>query len=280
MLGIGVTIPRLASRLRSGALADPFAGLMSTLLSGATQLIAHPLEYGSMFQDRAGTTPVTEPGQLVGHVLDAGGGDYHATAISDAARMVFRDVGGIRWIDYNGINGAYVTPALIGVSVDKAQLFAGVRKLSDASLGVIGSLASAVSVTGSLTLDSRRYAAGDYTMTIRNASGNSVQNFVTYNAPTTNVLSALYDQSGANIDDELSLRVDGVLSAKGGISLYNSGSSNFASAPVYLGAQGGTSAFFNGRSYATLGPIFRLSAANATTAQIEAAEAYYTARVI
>ena len=263
-----------------GGVFDPFASLMSTLLADATQLIAHPLEYGSMFQDRAGTIPVTASGQLIGRVLDAGGGNYHATAISEAARMVFRDVGGFRWVEYNGINGAYSTPALPAPLVDKAQVFAGVRKLSDASLGVIGSLAASVSVTGALTLDSRRYAAGDYAMTIRNASANSVQNFVTYNAPTTNVLSALYDQSGANIDEELSLRVDGVLSAKGGVSLYNAGSANFASAPIYLGAQGGTSAFFNGRSYATLGPITRFSAANATAEQIEAAEAYYTARVI
>ena len=82
-LGLGLQITRL------GGGADPFASLMSTLLSGASQLIAHPLEYGSMFQDRAGTTPVTAPGQLVGHVLDAGGGGYHATAISDAARGVY-----------------------------------------------------------------------------------------------------------------------------------------------------------------------------------------------
>ena len=399
---------------RFGAVIDPFASLMSTLLADATQLIAHPLEYGSMFQDRAGTTPVTEPGQLVGMVLDHGftgskpvagpelvtngtfdtdvsgwsanggatvswlsgemlvdvtgaaggfrlgtnlsgkdgayyeislyvrkgtytgsfnlsfsGGSfsvtpddagktisfiasassdapgivasrigvptgtyfidnvsvrelpgYHATAISDAARGVFRDVGGIRWVEYNGINTSYQTPALIGVDVDKAQLFAGVRKLSDASLGVIGSLAASVSTAGSLTLDSRRYASGDYAMVIRNSSANSVQNFVTYNAPITNVLSAIYNQSGADIDDELSLRVDGVLSAKGGTGVYNAGSVNFASAPIYFGAQGGTSSFFNGRHYATLGPITRFSATNATAAQIEAAEAYYTARVI
>ena len=106
-LGIGLGVTRLG---RSGS---PLSRLLSQLLSGASQLIAHPLEYGSMFQDRAGTTPVTEPGQLVGRVLDAGPGGYHATAISDAARGTFREaiVRGLDltpdyWIDATNGNDA------------------------------------------------------------------------------------------------------------------------------------------------------------------------------
>jgi hypothetical protein len=104
-IGIGIGIGLRSGRRRR----DPLTALLAQLSPGAAQLILHPLEYGSMFQDRAGTTPVTESGQLVGRVLDAGPGGYHAEAVSDAARGIFRDVGGFRYVEFNGINTDYRT---------------------------------------------------------------------------------------------------------------------------------------------------------------------------
>ena len=271
MFRLGISLS-LNAQLLSGV--NPFASLMSTLLSGASQLIAHPLEYGSMFQDRAGTIPVTAQGQLVGHVLDAGGGGYHATAISDAARGVFREVDGIRYIEYNGVNTAYATPALPAPLVDKAQVFAGVRKLSDSNTGTVIELSNTASF-GSLGLFAP-FGGGANNYNFRSHGGANVNNIVAgFDAPITNVLTGIGDISG----DINTLRINGdatTVTTDQGTFNYNPSGIY----PLYYGARAGISSFFNGRSYATLGPITRFSATNATTEQIEAAEAYYTARVI
>ena len=97
-----------------------------------------------------------------------------------------------------------------------------------------------------------------------------------YSAPVTSIYTGLGDISG----DLVTLRIDGTQVAQ---STADQGTGNYnpsGTYPLYYGARAGTSLFFNGRSYATLGPITRFSATNATTEQIEAAEAYYTARVI
>ena len=255
--------------------ADPFAALISTLGDGAAQLIAHPLEYGSMFQDRAGTTPVTEPGQLVGHVLDAGPGGYHATAISDAARGIFRDEGGFRYIEYNGVNTAYQTPALPAPGVDKAQVFAGVRKLSDAANAKLVGLSSVAPVNNGSFAIRAPSANGAENITFQ-SRGTTTTDAVGNGFPALDpyVVTGLGDISG----DTATLRVDGTQAAQ---STLDQGTGNYnpsGTYPLFYGARGGTSLFFNGNHYATLGPIVRFSAANASAAQIEAAEAFYTER--
>ena len=265
-LGLGLSLTGMQRRRDT---LDTFAALMSTLGEGAAQLIAHPLEYGSMFQDRAGTTPVTESGQLVGHVLDAGGGDFHATAVSDAARGIFRDVGGFRYIEYNGVNTAYQTPVLPAPGVDKAQVFAGVRMLSDLT-EIIAELST--TSTGNQGVLALFTASSTYRFRSRGTSTSDTQS-ASLPAPRSNIATGLGDISG----DSAILRIDGAQVAQ---STGDQGAGNYnsdGSYRLYFGARAGTSLFFNGRHYATPVPIVRFGT-NATAAQIEAAEAYYTAR--
>jgi len=271
---------RLAKNQISKSLVDTdmfIASVISTLNADAAQLIIHPLEYGSMFQDRAGTTPVTESGQLVGHVLDAGPGDFHATAVSDAARGIFRDVGGFRYIEYNGVNTAYQTPVLPAPGVDKSQVFAGVRKLA-----ISGEIVENNYPNGSgrffLRASNLSGLGNQYSAAARGtaspAASLAAESSSSYTPPITNVLTSLNDIAG----NLTRLRINGgaeIVSADG-----NKGDGNFNPAGterLNYGARVGTSLFFNGRHYATLGPIVRFGT-NATAAQIEAAEAYYTAR--
>ena len=383
---------------------NPSAALLAALSDGAAQVIMHPLEYGSMFQDRAGTTPVTESGQLVGLALDWGltgaapvptgpelvtnggfdtatgwtlgtgwsisggtlnanvpsgftdtrgtganqaiteagktyevsfdltvvsggiriflggvpdattlstsgrvtrkiaatnanyvgwvaygaGGTFvgtidnvsvrelpghHATAVSDAARGVFRDVGGKRWIEYNGVNTAYQTPALPAPGVDKAQVFAGVRKLSDAAVGMVVELSSALGGnSGTFLMSAPNSTAANYGFNSRGTILNAATLASSYAAPITNVLTGIGDIAG----DLATLRVNGAQVAQ---STSDQGAGNFnpsGTYPLYYGARAGTSLFFNGHHYRTLGPIVRFGT-SATPEQIAAAEAYYTA---
>ena len=419
--------------------------LLALLRSEASQLIMHPLEYGFMFQDRAGTAPVTASGQLVGHCLDAGGGGYHATAVSDAARGTFAVVpetgrrnlltyteqfddaawtkqvsgtgaapiitadaalspvgdltaeraqlnlnggtaatdlsqllgpltalvaapytlsvwlkttsgtstirisiagaaalnavvtetwqrfsttwnasagswnvriglqGGmgasdmadihvwgaqlersatatayqrvgsqydvtevgkksLPYIAYNGVNTAYQTPVLPAPGVDKVQVFAGLRKLSDAATGIPIELSASSATNNS----SFHLAAPDVSLTYgwfsRGTTRIQAQTPASFAAPITNTVTGIGDISG----DNATIRVNGTQVAQ---STADQGSGNYnpsGTYPLYYGARAGTSAFFNGHHYRTLGPIVRFGT-NATPEQIAAAEAYYTA---
>jgi len=390
---------------------SPFAALMSTLGEGAAQLIAHPLEYGSMFIDRAGTTPVTESGQLVGLVLDhgftgkapvagpelvtnggfdtdtsgwtavnatlsvvsnelritktntngqarqtittAGGKFYkvtadltdavdpganlriaagssaglvnlgaavvsggatsaslsfifaatgassflqlysgggtgyiqfdnisvrelkgnHATAVSDAARGIFRNVGGFRYIEYNGVNTAYQTPVLPSPGVDKVQVFSGasVPATSETRARVLCEIGSTVADNGTFSLRNR----GPGVRFSFASNGTSLADV------DSSVFSGDKKASVTGIGDIsapfLSVRVDGDPLA---VSAGNQGVGNYNPSGTYqlnYGSRAATTAFWSGLHYATLGPLVRFGT-NATEAQIEAAEAYYTAR--
>lgn len=75
--------------------------ILSLLSPAAAQLLIHPVDERFLFQDRAGTIPVTADGQVVGRILDVGPLGRHLTAVSDPAR------GGV--------------PSLGPVSVDRVQ---------------------------------------------------------------------------------------------------------------------------------------------------------------
>jgi hypothetical protein len=65
---------------------DPVATLGLSTRMGAVFDFA---DASTLFQDRAGTTPVTAPGQLIGQFRDKSPNNLHATAVSDVLRGVW-----------------------------------------------------------------------------------------------------------------------------------------------------------------------------------------------
>lgn len=257
----------------NASVVNPFKNLpsaLSPLITGAAQLIIHPLEYGSMFQDRAGTIPVTESGQLVGHVLDVGGGNFHATAVSDAARGIFyadTGTGGVR-IRYNGVNTAYQTPVLPAPGVDKAQVFFSMTR-HNSSFGMIVELSpNSGTYNGSLAI----FEGGTYQARSRGTSTVTAIQSGTQSRWTKEGITALFDISGRLIR----LRKNGTQIASSTESQGTGNYNSFGEFRLNLGARQNGSFYLAGDSWRTLGPITRFSAANATEDQIAAAEAYYT----
>ena len=62
---------------------------ISLFSAGEQGIWLDPSDLTTMFQDRAGTTPVTTPGQTVGKRLDKSGRGNHAVAPTDAARPTY-----------------------------------------------------------------------------------------------------------------------------------------------------------------------------------------------
>jgi hypothetical protein len=265
MIGLGLGLGLLVRRA-----PDLVEQVLSLLSPSAAQLLVHPIREGYLFQDRAGTTPVTADGQVVGLILDAGPLGRHLTAISDPARGVFRRVGQFRWIEFNGTNTSYSTAALPAPGVDKVQVFAAVRKASDAVTGVLAEIST------------NRFASGNaFTLFVPDPVNSRRYSFVSrgtddsaaftmsaaFNAPHKAVLTALGDISG----DRATLLINGTQVAQ---STTDQGTGNFNPAgahPLFVGARGGSSIFFNANLYGAL--ITRFSAANLSTETVSAVNA-------
>lgn len=61
-----------------------------------------PTDKTTLFQDGAGTTPVTADGDTVGMMQDKSGNGNHLMQSDSALQPVFRDVNGVRWLDFGG----------------------------------------------------------------------------------------------------------------------------------------------------------------------------------
>lgn len=63
-----------------------------------------PGDLATLFQDSAGTVPVTASGQPVGRMLDTSGNGYHLVQASGTARPTYMESGGRRWLAFDGVD--------------------------------------------------------------------------------------------------------------------------------------------------------------------------------
>jgi hypothetical protein len=173
----------------------------------------------------------------------------------------------VHYVQFDGADDGYVTPT-ITPNTDKAQVFAGVRKLSDAALGVIiESSISSAGNNGTLGLFASNGSGANYLIRSKGtiaADAPSPNNFA---APITNVLTGLGDISG----DFSRLRINGAQVVQ---NVNDQGTGNFLAYPLYIGRRGGTTLPFNGRDY---GLVVRFGT-NLSTSEINRAEYYMAQR--
>jgi hypothetical protein len=146
------------------------------------------------------------------------------------------------WFD--GIDDSMVTPT-ITPGIDKVQVFAGVRKLSDAAGAVLVELSATLANNGSFNLQAPRASSeASYRFASRGTATSEVVP-LGYSAPVTNILTGLGDISG----DQAVLRIDGT---QAGQSTTDQGTGNFLAYPMYIGSRGGTTLYFNGHLYSLI----------------------------
>ena len=173
------------------------------------------------------------------------------------------------YLRFDGVDDWLVTPT-ITPGTDKAQVFAGVRKLSDAAGAIAVEFSANVgSNAGSfyITAPESTGANGNYWFLSRGSTGASIEQAAistTLLAPRTDVITATGDISG----DLSALRVNGAANGTNGTA--DQGTGNFLAYPLYIGRRGGTTLPFNGHIYSL---IVRFGA-NLPTATIANTEKY------
>ena len=224
-----------------------------------------PSDFSTMYQTNDTSTPVTAVGQSVGRIEDKSGRGNHATQATAASRPVLQqDASGRFFLLFDGVDDFLVT-GTITPGIDKAQVFAGVRKLSDVATALIMEMSAASTNNGIVTLASSVNNVGNFQTWFSLSRGTaSASNVPTgYPAPATSVLAGIGDIAG----DVATLRVNGVQAAT---SAADQGTGNYLAYPLYIGRRGGTTLPFNGQLY---GLIVRFGA-NLTADQITQTETW------
>lgn len=217
----------------------------STLFATGEQGIwLDPSDLATMFQDDAGTTPVTAAGQVVGLIRDKSGNNNHASQTTEASKPILRNTGNLWWLEFDGVDDFLVTSAINLTATNKASGFFGLRKMTVNPASVFAELSANSGVNNgtmaifappatnpTLTFGSRARADA----TLDNTSNASFLN------PFTAVLSVLIDFAGfTNV-----LRVNGDQTTASAAA----SAVNFGNNALYIGRRGGTTQPFNGLMY-------------------------------
>ena len=127
--------------------SDPLAALIRQLFSAGEQgafYIPRPIVNGvqSLFQDSAGTVPVTADGDPVGRMLDQSGNGNHAVQSVSPSRPTYRTDGTLHWFEGDGVDDFFAANQLIygadfGVfaGVKSNDLSQGARYFTQATAG-------------------------------------------------------------------------------------------------------------------------------------------------
>ncbi len=204
--------------------------------------------YGSISQDAAGTINYTGDGfsgiYIWGAQLEAGSTATAYQRVVSTSDVTEAGKPDLWYLLFDGSDDFLVTNT-ITPGTDKAQVFAGVRKLSDAASGMlVESSAFSGSNDGAFGVFAPSSVAPNYLFQSRGTLLRTV-NPSGFAAPITNVLTGIGDIAA----DTCILRVDGNQAAS---NTSDQGTGNYLAYPVYIGRRGGTTLPFNGRIYSLI----------------------------
>jgi hypothetical protein len=179
-----------------------------------------------------------------------------------AAATVYDTAGFLPYLAFDGLSWSMSTNSIDPGAVDKAQVFAGVRKLSDATQVIAELSANAGSNNGSILsyVEAANVQYGLYSKGTNAAIASINSGFA---APNTVVFTGIGDISG----DVATLRLNG---AQAATSSADQGTGNFLTYPLFIGGRNNASEFLNG----WLSSLIVRFGANLSQSQIEATEAW------
>jgi len=102
-----------------------------------------PSDLATLFQDAAGTIPVTGDGDPVGLMLDKSGNGHHASQPTTAAKPVYRTDGMLHWIESDGIDDQLVSGANVDLSDPAYTFYVAAKGIAGSSNQVLSSDQSA-----------------------------------------------------------------------------------------------------------------------------------------
>lgn len=234
----------------------PIGDIITQLFANNEQGFAFDFnDLSTMYQDAAGTIPVTGVGQPVGRVLDKSGRGNHASQSTSAKRPILQQnaTTGAYYLAFDGVDDCLATGNVDFSGSSKLSLFTGLRRNNDNTAIVVElSQTSGYSTPGAFYLVSGYdISTNGYTVAANNSSVAQITNVPALDIA---VISLAFDKSTTTSK----IRRNAVAGTNG-----NTDTGNFANFPVFIGARNQSSLRFNGHLYSLIG-IARL----ATTTEI------------
>lgn len=256
-------------RQRQPSQAKTIAQKVAALFSAGEKGVWYdPSDFSTMFQDAAGSTPVTAVGQPVGRILDKSGRGNHATQSTSTKRPVLQqDANGKYYLLFDGIDDALQTASVNFTGTDKMTVFAGLSKFNQNNTSALAELSQNINFNNGAFFIGAPTSTNSYQFNSKGTSEALAPVPASkYPSPSKNVITCLGDISG----DSLSMRVNGIQEA---ISTADQGTGNYGNYPLYIGSRGGTTSPFNGRLYSLI-----IRGAQSTATQISNAETYVNSK--
>lgn len=201
-------------------------------------------DLSTMYQDAAGTIPVTGVGQPVGRVLDKSGRGNHATQSTSAKRPILQKnvTTGAYYLAFDGVDDCLATGNVDFSGSSKLSLFTGLRKNNDNTAIVVE-----LSQTSGFSTPGAFYLVSGYDVGVTGYTGAASNSFLAkinnYLAPDIAVLSLAFDRSTTTS----TIRRNAVAGTNG-----NTGTGNFGNFPVFIAARNQSSLPFNGNLYSLI----------------------------
>ena len=241
--------------LFNGGLFKQLSAWFTTSLfsSGEQGLIYDPSDFSTLFQDSAGTTPVTAVGQPVGKILDKSGNGNHASQLTSASRPVLRQDGsGYYYLELDGVDDSLSTASVAFTGTNNVVIFTGERPTGGGLFPMIVSSSTAPdSNAGSFRAD-MTYSTSKYVLQCRGVSTRSIKETASgFSFPSTNVT---YRKLQFGTVSSVAMRVNAVDQALTDLSTTNPVVGPYGNYPIYIGARGDGAAAtrFAGRIYSLI----------------------------
>lgn len=178
----------------------------------------------------------------------------HAFQLASTSRPVFKlDENGKHYLKFDGVDDFLITNSINFTATDKMTVWAGVRKLSDAAIGMVAELSATVYSNGSFNMQAppnnglARYGVALKGTTNIAFRGSSPYSFA---APRADSISIALDMAQGDVTaNAIRIRANGTEMPASNDGTQPTTPSNFGNYPLYIGRRGGASLPFNGHLY-------------------------------
>lgn len=188
--------PALRPAIRSvfgGAGAAPVVWTPASLFAASEVGVWYdPSDLSTLWQDTAGTTPVTAAGQAVARMDDKSGNGLHITQDTAANRPLLQTAGGLYYLDYDGTDDIMTRAAVAGSAW---TVIVGASQDNDATGGLVFGNRTATADRFGVRLDNSIAAIGHYNGAWLTKSRGSTSGGVPDTSP--HVLSALVSEGSS-----------------------------------------------------------------------------------
>lgn len=196
------------SNLKNLGFANGMSQVIKSLFANNEQGFAFDFnDLSTMYQDVAGTIPVTDVGQPVGRVLDKSGRGNHATQPTSAKRPILQQnaTTGAYYLAFDGVDDHLVTSNVNLTIANNLTIFAGIYKAVDSGVRTVLEIGDSVD-TIDKTISINTYSPAEEKLSLVNY--NNITTVVTctnplFNAPKSIVFTGVINNAEGYMFEQL-----------------------------------------------------------------------------